>query len=309
MPDTIAIIGNCQIPGVAACLEALSPTVKIDQFHLNKLCTEGQRLGAVENLRKYDLVLSHNLTHARFGPLKRAALEQQISKIVFFPQIFFHGFHPDDAPLRHEGKSLASPLGSHHSLLLAAAYMCEIPPERAVRLFNSYIFACLGYFDEYEVAKSVLLSHASELGFDLSACLVDWQSSGPFMYIPRHPMLRVISDLSIMVAKKAGIPISGSIPDMEDRLSSNVILPVYPALAKRLGLTGSTTFKLSKRQASGVNAKNMRLEQFAKKCFRIYATYPKKVFSDDRFAKVRKILREECGYFGKRTRVGPPAGN
>jgi hypothetical protein len=309
MPDTIAIIGNCQIPGIAACLEALSPKVKISRFLVNQLHTEEERLNAVRNLRKYDLVLSHNFTDARFGPLKREALERQIPKIVFFPQIVFHGFHPDDASLNHQGRWLASPIGTHHSLLLAAAFRCEIPPERAARLFNSYVFARLGYFDEYEAAKSVLLSYASELGFDLSASLADWQSSGPFMYIPTHPAIRVISDISIKVAKKAGIPISGSISNLEDRLSSNVILPVYPALAKRLGLIGSTTFKLSKRQASAESDQNMTLEEFATESYKIYATYPKKVFSSDRFAKVRKILREESGYFGKRTRVGPLAGN
>jgi hypothetical protein len=292
MPDTIAVIGNCQTESVVECLRALSPRAKIDRFFVNHMGSERSRLDAVASLKKYDLILSHNMTDARFGPFAREALEQQFSNVVFFPQIIFGGFHPDAATLVHEGRVWASPLGSPHSLLLAAAFRLKIPPERAVKLFNAYIFARLGYFAEYDLAKSALLNFASELGYDLSAAIDEWQSTGSFMYIPKHPTLRVLAHISARIAIKAGLPITGSTAGLIDLLGFNVCLPVFPALAKRLGLPGSTTFKLKGKRFS-TEVRKWSLEEFARQSYNLYSSYPREIFNSPRFRTVRITVRDE----------------
>ncbi len=293
MPDSVALIGNCQLAGIVDCLRLLSPKTKFDCFSLPALKTNRLRLDAVGSLKKYDLIISHVLTHQRYGPFSQERLTQRFPNVVFFPQIIFGGFHPDDSTLPYEGRSLGSPAGGRHSLLLAAAFALGIPPERAARLFNAYIFARLGYFEEYDLAKSVLLSFASKLGYDLSTSIDEWRKAGPFMHLPVHPSIRVLADIAARVAKKAGIPIEGSAENAPDRLMRGVIAPVYPVLAKRLGLGGSTSFKLSERGGADPDT-HMSLEEFARQVYRIYADYPRESFDSPRFKKVRSILREEC---------------
>jgi hypothetical protein len=292
MPDRIAVVANCQAQGIVACLRALLPTLSIDPFYLNRLTTQQLRRDAIVSLKRYDLILSQNMTHARFGPFTREGMERRFSNIVFFPQIIFRGFHPDDSDLEHNGRRLRSPLDNHHSLLLAATFRMNIAPERAVDLFNAYIFARLEYFDEYDLAKSSLVSYAGTLGYDLASSIDEWKRSGPFMYLPTHPSLRVLSDIAGKVVAKAGIPVTGSIENLSDILMSGLILPVYPALAKRLGFTGSTSIRLGARKGSGPDDK-LSLAEFARQSYRLYTTYPKEVFDAPRIKAIRAILREE----------------
>src|SRR5579863_2215335 len=96
MPDRIAVVANCQVQGIAASLNALSPGISVDPIFVNRLTTEELRADAVASLDRYDLILSQNMTQARFGSLRREVLEQRFSNVFFFPQIIFRGFHPDD---------------------------------------------------------------------------------------------------------------------------------------------------------------------------------------------------------------------
>jgi polysaccharide biosynthesis acetyltransferase WcbI-like protein len=292
MPNTVAVIGNCQSWGMVDCLTALCPQTTFSRFAVNSLRNEQLRLEALPALKQHDLILAQNFTDKRFGAFSRDALVQEFSNVTFFPQIMFGGFHPDDYCLELDGKPLKSPIGDHHSLLLAAGFRLGIPPERVINLFNAYVFARLGYFDEFELSRSVLLSHASDLGYDLSATLDEWLATGVFMHMPHHPSIRVLSDVAKKVAAKAGIPITGSTNKVPDRLKQGVVLPVYPPLARRLGLTGSTSFKLSKYEGRGRDSK-LELEEFIQKSYQMYAQYPRKVFDIPRLHKARTVLQRE----------------
>jgi hypothetical protein len=292
MTERIAIIGTCQTPVIAACLKALSPRANIDVFYLNKLPTEQLRVDAAVALSRYDLILSQSVTHARFAPLTQKALKQRFSNVVFFPQIIFRGFHPDDYYIEYEGRRWMSPIDNHHSLLLGAAFRMKIAPERAVNLFNAYVFARLGYFDEYQLAKSNLVMHASGLGYDISSSIDDWKSAGAFMHLPTHPTLRVLSDIAQKIAVKAAIPISGSTEYLVDITASGLSLPVYPGLAKRLGVSGSTRIKLAAPKGESTSA-SLSLEEYVNESYRIYATYPKEIFETPRIKAIQAILRED----------------
>jgi hypothetical protein len=292
MPDRIAVIGNCQASTIAEGLKALSPKTTVDPFTVNSFATSDAREGAIAALERYDLILSQNLTQFRLGPLTSDRLKEKFPDIVFFPQIAFTGFHPDTFYLLYKKRALDSVTGKYHSLLVAAAFFIGIPPDRTARLFNTYIFSCSGYFDEYEMAKSFLLSHAADLGYDLMEAFDEWQATGPFMHTINHPKVRVLSGIAVKIAARIGIDVTGTAENIPDRLLPSVVLPVYPALADRLGMSGDTNFKLSERSGAKT-ADILTLEEYIHETYRIYAGYPREAFQMPRIKRARAILRRE----------------
>jgi len=121
----------------------------------------------------------------------------------------------------------------------------------------------------------------------------EWRASGIFMHMPHHPSISVLSDIAKRVATKAGIPITGSTENVPDRLKQGLVMPVYPALARRFGLTGSTSFKLGKHEGRRRDVE-LSLEKFIHRSYLVYAKYPRKAFENARLNKARIILHREC---------------
>ena len=143
-------------------------------------------------------------------------------------------------------------------------------PSGTVGLFNSYIYAALGYFDVLPHAKEEMLAEFARYDIDLTSALDGWlDRSDCFMYSQNHPRGYVMADVALEAARAAGfdVPAVFPCPDMmPDRLSESVMYPVFPEIAARLGKTGHTRFKALTSERMNV----MTLEHFVERSFRLY---------------------------------------
>jgi hypothetical protein len=131
-------------------------------------------------------------------------------------------------------------------------------------LFNSFTYARLGYFDEYRLAVGQLRRIGEFMEVDLVNCLPRWLESGCFMYSFNHPRMIVLLDLARLLLKRASVsPAVVYIDPGSVRGDlSGVTWPVYPEIAKRLGVPGDLAFKLRNR--------TITLEQMIKGSFDSY---------------------------------------
>ena len=143
-------------------------------------------------------------------------------------------------------------------------------------LFNAYIFALLGYFDEYERARQFVIGKAKEVGYELEPHIVEWRKRGVFMHIVNHPKIEVLAQLAQLGAKQAGL--SGALAPPEgvpDRLARCQTWPVYPELARRLGVPGSLTFTGRKDVLFGRKAtRTMEIDQVVAESYKSMLSCP-----------------------------------
>ena len=90
------------------------------------------------------------------------------------------------------------------------------------------------------------------------------------MHIVNHPKIEVLAQLAQLGAKQAGL--SGALAPPEgvpDRLARCQTWPVYPELARRLGVPGSLTFTGRKEMLFGRKAtRTMEIDQVVAKSYR-----------------------------------------
>ena len=164
----------------------------------------------------------------------------------------FQGFHPDVTYIvRPNGSIVPGALSEYHSQIAVAAFLLGLSADRAISLFNSYVFARFGYFDVFDAGRAALFDSGRRDGFDLAPLFDLWlKREGQFMYTTNHPHVGVLA--SLCRTALIGADVIGpetELPDgIDDALSRQFTWPVYPPIAKHIGIVGSTTFR---RAATG----------------------------------------------------------
>ena len=69
-------------------------------------------------------------------------------RVSLYPHIAFSGFHPDIRAFSYDGAPVPSPTWNLHSAIIMAAFANGIPARDVPDLFNAYVFAVLGFFDD-----------------------------------------------------------------------------------------------------------------------------------------------------------------
>jgi hypothetical protein len=234
----VALVGNCQVPGLVASLNALLPGAVVDGWHLR-----GRVDDAAARLRGYDVVMAcpEEDCNALFS---RSWLLDHCRNVVFLVPVVFGAFHPDTVLISDRGQIVDGPLEHYHSIIVAAAYSLGLGRERVPRLFNSLTYSRLGYFDGFTTAKAIFLQQHLDAGFDLREHFQNWMLAGAFMHSANHPRIEVLSALATLAAARAGlVDYHTSAPvGVYDYLADTVRWPVYPEIARRIGIPGSLTF-------------------------------------------------------------------
>jgi hypothetical protein len=178
------------------------------------------------------------------------APEAHAAKISYFPVIAFSAYHPDltfvhGKKVGGEAETVPSPLSGYHSLISVFGYVWDISLSDILTFYHSGVYSHLGYFDQWKEARRQLLDEGASSGFPLQCMFEDWSKGGPFMYSSNHPTLRVVEDIARELLKRIGIvPTVDSVHTLvEDPLRAMPIWPIYPEIAKRLGLHGNMVFK------------------------------------------------------------------
>ncbi|WP_455974346.1 WcbI family polysaccharide biosynthesis putative acetyltransferase [Methylorubrum populi] len=246
MARRIVVVGNnCQVAVLGGCLGFLAPDADIaavepatfSQFDANPR----HLLDAVASA---DLTVCFPFEKGVLGDLTPTRIREAARIYVPVPTIVFPAFHPDIVYISHKGGQFGSPMGDYHSALIVYGFARGFSVDEIVSLFRAEVFARLGYLDGWFGNRDSLLEMSRAHGCILDRLFAGWMRRGCFMHTINHPKLFVMDDLARDALARAGL--SARSARCEDYLPdplSGSIWPIYPEIAARLGLTGSTTFK------------------------------------------------------------------
>ena len=261
----IGVLGNCQSGGWTNSFAALVPDAQMVSVRLDEMQAEAdrtpenyERLAA--QLADCDIVFSMFVGSDR-GPLATERLKEKCRTVYVLPVVGFHGFFPDSVYVFDStGRMVNSAVGAYNSALTLACFLEGIPPERAYRLFNAYVFAELGYFDVYATERELLIRRWTEIGYDAEEAFA--ASPSKFMHTINHPSIGMLYTVARQALRLAGVPTVATPTLPEDTLGCYNIWPIYPVLADRLGLCGSELFQINLQRT--IDLKEMILGSYKK---------------------------------------------
>lgn len=248
----VGVIGSCQADGLADWARLFMPDAEVEAFSVAGVDPGDATARAVWGamLDRSDLIVTQiGPSHqARFGVPSAESLEAQGRRVLPAPWILFRGFHPDCAFLFDKGAIVNGAAGAHHSAIAVAGCLEGLPEARTLQLFNSMTYAALGYFDAFAKAAEVMGDHWRAAGLDASAWLE--RPLRPFMSTINHPVVDMLGDVTRQILERAGIETVEPTTIPDDRLAGAGAWPIYPEIAARLGLTGSTAYSYPDRTVS-----------------------------------------------------------
>lgn len=248
------VLGNCQAEGISEWMRAAAPELTVENASI-----AGVAPGDAETTAAWFRVIDRSdtmfcqLTDAQladYGLPSPGDIAQAGKAFVRLPVVAFKGFQPDCTYVFTGGHAATGAMGPYHSAIAVAAFLEGLSAERALGLFNTFVYAALGYFAEFEAASTVLLEKAREMGLDLSSGV---RRDGPvFMHTINHPGITILGEVAIQGLTRAGIPSSTNAPAPHDALGDSFRWPVYPEIAARLGAPGSLAFQGANAGSEGL---------------------------------------------------------
>jgi hypothetical protein len=243
----IVIVGNCQAHPLARLMQAMGgfgmPTV----IQTTSALLEGVRRGKVGPLAPVagsDLVFVQGVQDLadRIGEM----YPSHASRMRLVPAIAFSGFHPDMVYLfdRASGRALRGVISEYHSAIAVAACLQGLSVEDTMALFRADVFGELGYYDHWSLSREALAQAFSWAGLELGDAFRQWTAAGCWMYSINHPKPRVLADVARQLLRRDGFTVQdGAEEFVPDSLAHDAVWPVYPDIARVLGVAGSYRFK------------------------------------------------------------------
>jgi hypothetical protein len=241
----IGILSNCQNEALAIALRALLPAADVIHFDVNRFTGDAPGCVATAgHLRSCDHVISADVAPG-YGPLGSRALAAAVPRFHLLPTFYFGGFHPDTVAIRLDHVPAEGPTGGLQSRIVTAAFLAGLAADETVPLFNSLVFARLGYFGAIAEHGALLLEKYAAYGIDLSAPLARWLADGCFMHSVNHPKMRVMLDLARVACAIMGLPPEAE-PDaasLHDPMRPFSTHPFLPDIAARAGMAPEGVFR------------------------------------------------------------------
>lgn len=267
----VGVYFNCQCQGIANALRVLLPEAEVISYARNAPGRDGSLDQVVSALKSCDVVIcaSDSVRHragARFNDRLRAAG----CNVFVAPPIIFSGFHPDTI---YRTDDLAEgTTGGYHSRLNIIGFLAGLSVADTLGLFNAIVFRRMNYFDYYRVGEKYLTGCFEECGVDIAPYLDRWRTTGVFMHGPNHPKVSVTCDLAEIACRIAELKITGSrhaFDFVPDSLSRHPRHPVFPEIARELGVEGHTFYK-TESLSDGTGFRVLALPEFLSRQFAFY---------------------------------------
>jgi hypothetical protein len=267
----IGVHFNCQCQDIANALRVLLPDAEVVSYARNAPGHDGSLDQTVSALRSCDAVIcASDGDRYRAGARFNDSLRAGGCNIFAVPPVIFSGFHPDTisrtAGLR-EGTT-----GGYHSRLNIIGFVAGLSVADTLGLFNGIVFRRMNYFDYYRVGEKYLAGCFEKCGVDIAPYLDRWKMTGVFMHGPNHPKVGVTCDLAEIACQMAGLKITGSrhaFDFVPDSLSRHPRHPVFPEIARELGVEGHTSFK-PESLSDGTGFRVLTLPEFLARQFAFY---------------------------------------
>ena len=283
---TVWVIGGCQASGLARCISALTgiDAVKVlDVRRLMKATDDGIAEIAASFNPIEDLVV-HQMPDATGGKFGEDAILATGCKVVPFPVFSISSYHPDCIYFRLKDHNIQSPLLDYNSAIVAAAHIEGLSVGQAETLFNAYTYASVGYLAAIEAGEMSFRRRMHGMGHDYQALIA--RHNSPFMHSINHPKIWILFECAKIVLSTAGIPmrISAKMPD--DELAMSAVWPVYPEIAKIMGLPGGLTFQ-------AVGGATLSLREFIKGSYKAYDDLDLNGYVAPAVDRARDFIRRE----------------
>lgn len=255
----ILVTGNCQIGVYKSILSCFLPEADFSLLHNSKF-ERGEA----------DLTGIDCSVHIGQSPSTIQKIQEQasVAKAVSVPNFFFSGYHPDAGQvLSTETHALVeSPIGAVHSIIAFAGFMCKFSIESTISMYKEEVYYSLGYMDQYDLSKEILLSNFRDVSLNIDSLFIKWARRGCFMHTYNHPHISCLHDISILICKNhfQDLRFLDFPYYIQDELAMNLIFPCYTEIAERRSCKGSYVFKIA-----GKN-KTIHLEDYVAKCFKEY---------------------------------------
>lgn len=293
----ILVVGNCQAPGLADCLRLMSPLDEVQSVHIGvQPVPEGRWNVLLVQTKLRDLVRPG----AALGGIDA---EQTLA----WPTFYFPGYHPDLVYASVGDQHVQTPVGVYHSSIVLHAFKEGWDADRTEKLFCESVFRHLGFFDQWDIAKAAMLEDMAACDLELDGAFDRWVAPGCFAHTVNHPKLLVQSTVAGAVLDKLGITPLTRHPEhfMNDALKDSTVWPVYPAIARHLGIEGSYDFKVSRHLcAPDGPIKILGLRAFIDGCLHWYAHHARDDIRCDRLRDRREAYRDVLGATQVRARSG-----
>lgn len=239
----IAVLGNCQAVTLARRLERLCPQAEVITVSWARVASPERAEAIADEVVRCDVVLTQPLDKPAYGPLRSDSLiGRAAGRVQLWPRLYFTGLHPDVVSA-DKSQGLGAPFGSNHSALIMAGYALGFGPARTAELFNAYAYGVLGYFDEFAKAEAFMADSARAVGLEFRPLLDRWRGRVSF-HVPHHPVAALIEDLAVLLCDALGLSRQVAAEPTRDAFANyRNEWPVYPEIARRLGMEGSLVFR------------------------------------------------------------------
>lgn len=266
----ISVVANCQVSTLQLACCFLFPDAEVVPIFHSHLIDLQFRERSINNLRSSDLIFSLWWS-PEYGDFAGEGMRSFGDRVFLFPQFLFNGFHPDlTHVIDRDGGVVRSAMGHYNSRIAIAAFRLGLDVDRTLALFNNLVYRRLGYFDAFDTAVTDAKSEYLTAGYDISPLFASWMKRGCFMHSTHHPKSYVTTDILKAICRKEGVgtnlnaPIDAYFPD---DTASGEVFPLYPELARPLGLQGSYLFK----PPTGAPGRRLfDLRTFVESSFRLY---------------------------------------
>lgn len=240
MRRKIGVLGACETGGLTATFRSLMPRDQFVPLTFPQGDADAQRHWFSTALADMDLVLVNNAY-----TLPSGEGETIDAKLIKYPYIKFHAFHPD---MTYVSRMVD---GQHHmiqpdynSCICIWSYVNDLLPQRAAELFNDDIFSRLGYYDQWDCSVSDLAEQFGLLGYNWSRFFHKVKRQGVFMLSHNHPKIATIDALAKSIAiDKLGE--SDSITQIDTYTADHLAIlswPVYPEIGASYGVRSRYDF-------------------------------------------------------------------
>ena len=288
----VAIVGTCQVSGLGLATQVLMPDAEVACWHVG-VHPRATPAEIAARLPEFDLVVSQIADGSADNPLGISRLRERLASVVFIPIVSFTGFHPDATYILRPDGLVPGSLSDLHSAIVISAFLMGLSERRTTDLFNSFVFAELGYFDAFSAARAALATHFAAAGYEICSLLDQWHAQiGQFMYTVNHPHIKVLAALCRLALAQAGyVDFAAPLPaQMPDPLAASFVWPVYPPLAKRIGIPGSTIFQQAARGLKDGQSREVSLGTYVALSFAHYATLDPARLQNQRITDSRRLL-------------------
>jgi hypothetical protein len=262
----ILVLGNCQVHGLAQCLQVMIPEASVVARFLT--------LDALADIGEFDDIFlqTRRANSAVQAAVYDTAVARAGDRIIRWPTFFYSGFHPDLVYAFAGGELVHTPLGHYNSALAIFGWKNALTVKQTMGLFCEPVFEYLSYFSHARLSARELDTNCTDIGVDLPPLLTKWSDQGCFAYSINHPKLFVLSDLAQSICERLRFPMSVREPFrfLQDDLLNGPIWPVYPEIARRFEIVGSYDFKAPTSPQGVVTI--LSLEEFISRSFEQYAT-------------------------------------